>query len=46
MKISVVVLTYNSEQTIENTLRAASLVSEDIHLVDSFSSDRTHEIAD
>jgi len=45
MAISVVVLTYNSEATLANTLEAALRVSNDIHVVDSFSSDRTPAIA-
>jgi glycosyltransferase involved in cell wall biosynthesis len=45
MKASVIILTYNSELTLGNTLDAASKVSDDIHLVDSYSSDRTRGIA-
>ena len=45
MKISVVVLTYNSEATLAKTLEAASQVSTDIYVVDSFSVDRTPAIA-
>jgi glycosyltransferase involved in cell wall biosynthesis len=41
MPLSIVILTYNSEQTIENTLIAAGRVSDDIHVVDSFSTDNT-----
>jgi glycosyltransferase involved in cell wall biosynthesis len=41
LKFSVIILTYNSEATIGNTIKAASMVSDDIHVVDSFSSDRT-----
>jgi len=43
--ISVIILTYNSEATIEKTIKSAMEVSKDIHIVDSFSSDRTLEIA-
>src|ERR1700722_8439875 len=42
--ISVVVLTFNSEKSIERTLRSISQISDDIHVVDSFSTDRTVEI--
>ena len=45
MNISVVILTYNSERTLANTLASAQRISNDIHVVDSFSSDRTVEIA-
>ena len=44
MSISVVILTYNSEATIRDTLEAAGRVSDEIHVIDSFSSDRTLEI--
>jgi glycosyltransferase involved in cell wall biosynthesis len=42
--ISVIILTFNSTQSIERTLKAAGQISDDIHVVDSFSSDRTAEI--
>ncbi len=45
MGISVIILSFNSEGSIANTLGAAAQVSDDIHVVDSFSSDRTVEIA-
>jgi glycosyltransferase involved in cell wall biosynthesis len=41
MNISVVILTYNSEETIAATLQSVSRVSNDVHVVDSFSSDTT-----
>lgn len=44
MTISVVILTFNSEDTIGKTLEKAKKVSDDIHVVDSFSADRTLEI--
>lgn len=44
MGISVVVLSYNSEATIRDTLAAAARVSDEIHVVDSFSTDGTLEI--
>ena len=43
--ISTVILTFNSETTIARTLTSAAQVSDDIHVVDSFSTDRTVEIA-
>jgi glycosyltransferase involved in cell wall biosynthesis len=45
MPISVIVLTFNSEATIGATLASAARVSDDVHVVDSFSTDRTLEIA-
>ncbi len=42
--ISVIILTFNSEATIEKTIKSAMEVSKDIHIVDSFSSDRTLDI--
>ncbi len=45
MPISVIVLTFNSEATIGATLDSARRVSDDIHVVDSFSTDRTLDIA-
>lgn len=45
MGISIVVLTFNSQDTLVNTLESARQVSDDIHVVDSFSSDGTLEIA-
>ncbi len=45
MKTSVVILTYQSESTIGETLQSVGLLSDDIHVVDSFSTDRTAEIA-
>jgi len=42
---SVVILTYNSELTIRNTLESACLVSDDVHIVDSYSSDNSLAIA-
>lgn len=42
---SVIILTYNSEATIEKTIKSAMEVSRDIHIVDSFSSDQTLNLA-
>jgi glycosyltransferase involved in cell wall biosynthesis len=44
MSISVIILTFNSESTIAATLESAKKVSDDIHVVDSFSSDKTLDI--
>ena len=44
--ISVVILTFNSELTIGKTLECARSVSDDIHVVDSYSTDRTLKIAE
>lgn len=44
MGISVVILTFNSERTIGLTLKSALRVSDDVHVVDSFSTDETLEI--
>jgi glycosyltransferase involved in cell wall biosynthesis len=41
MKPSIVILTYNSAGSVRETLAAASQISDDIHIVDSFSSDET-----
>ena len=45
MKPSIVILTYNSELSIAETLQSVVSLSDDIHVVDSFSKDRTVEIA-
>lgn len=45
MALSVIVLTFNAEATIGATLASARRVSDDVHVVDSFSTDRTLEIA-
>jgi glycosyltransferase involved in cell wall biosynthesis len=44
MALSVVILTFNSEATIGATLASARRVSDDIHVVDSGSTDRTRAI--
>ena len=41
MKPSIIILTYNSEATIAKTIDTALTVSDDIHVVDSFSVDTT-----
>lgn len=43
-KISAVILTFNEEEFIEQCIRSVSEVSDEIVVVDSFSSDRTKEI--
>ncbi len=45
MPVSVVILTFNSAAVLPRTLAAARLVSDDIHVVDSFSTDETVEAA-
>jgi glycosyltransferase involved in cell wall biosynthesis len=44
MTISVIILTFNSERTIGKTIESAAKISDDIHIVDSYSTDRTLEI--
>jgi glycosyltransferase involved in cell wall biosynthesis len=45
MRPAVIVLSFNSEETLDATLSRARFVSDEIFVVDSFSSDRTVEIA-
>jgi glycosyltransferase involved in cell wall biosynthesis len=45
MPVSVIILTFNSAATLPQTLAAARLVSDDIHVVDSFSTDSTVALA-
>lgn len=45
MKLSVYIVTLNEEERLENTLKAASQVADDVLVVDSGSIDRTEEIA-
>lgn len=42
--VSAVILTFNSSASIERTLRAAVAISDDVHVVDSFSTDDTLDI--
>lgn len=42
--ISIVILTYNSEKSISRTLLSIAAITDDIHVVDSFSDDHTIEI--
>ena len=44
MKISFVILTFNSEKAIGSTIESVQKVSDDIHVVDSYSTDGTVEI--
>src|SRR5256885_3491141 len=45
MPVSVVVLTFNAEATVGATLASVRAISDDVHVVDSGSTDRTLEIA-
>lgn len=45
MKPSVIILTYNSELSIRDTLASVAELTDDVHVVDSFSKDSTIEIA-
>ncbi len=45
MKPSVIILAYNSELSIAETIRSVLQLTDDIHIVDSFSKDGTVEIA-
>jgi glycosyltransferase involved in cell wall biosynthesis len=45
MRPSVILLTFNSAATLEATIRSACRVSDEIFVVDSFSADRTMELA-
>jgi glycosyltransferase involved in cell wall biosynthesis len=45
MALSIIILTYNADATIGRTLAASSELSDDIHVIDSGSTDRTLEIA-
>lgn len=44
-KISVVIITFNEEQNIERCLRSVQRVADEVIVVDSYSTDRTEEIA-
>lgn len=45
ISISVIILTFNSEETIAATVQSACRISDDVHIVDSFSTDNTLKIA-
>ncbi len=45
MNLSVVMITYNEEDNLERTLKAVHDLADEIVIVDSFSTDRTKEIA-
>lgn len=45
LPISIIVLTFNAETTIGATLASAAAISDDVHVVDSYSTDRTLDIA-
>ncbi len=44
LRPSIVILTFNSESSIADTIRSVASLSDDIHIIDSFSTDRTLEI--
>jgi glycosyltransferase involved in cell wall biosynthesis len=44
MSISIIILAFNSENTIASTLESVLKISDDIHIVDSYSTDKTLEI--
>lgn len=44
MQVSVVIITYNEEKNIRRCLQSISLITDDIVVVDSFSTDKTEEI--
>lgn len=46
MTISVIILTYNSAATIAATVNSACRISDDVHVVDSYSDDETCAIAE
>ena len=46
MNVSIIILTYNSENNIEDTITSASKLSDDIHVVDSYSEDKTLSLLD
>lgn len=43
--LSVIIIAYNEEKNIANAIQSALIISDDIVVVDSFSNDRTSEIA-
>jgi glycosyltransferase involved in cell wall biosynthesis len=43
-KISIVLLSFNSSRSIERTLRSLASLSDDVHVIDSFSTDDTVEV--
>lgn len=45
MKPSIIILTYNSELSLAETLRSVVSLSDDIYVVDSFSTDHSTEVA-
>lgn len=45
MKPSVILLTFNSEDSLPETLASLEGLTDDLHIIDSFSNDRTLEIA-
>ena len=45
MSVSVIILTYNEELNLSECLKAAKLLSDDLIIIDSYSQDRTAQIA-
>ena len=45
MKISVLILTYNEEIHIKRCIESAKKITKSIYVIDSYSSDKTEEIA-
>lgn len=43
--VSIVIITYNEEESLENTIKTARKLSDDVIVVDSFSTDKTVDIA-
>jgi glycosyltransferase involved in cell wall biosynthesis len=46
LKPSVILLTFNSEDSLPETLASVAGLTDDVHIIDSFSKDRTLEIAE
>lgn len=44
-KLSIIILTYNEDSNLQGCLEAASRISDDITIVDSYSNDKTEEIS-
>ena len=44
-KIAIIILTYNSDKIIKKTIKAAKKISNEIIILDSYSTDKTIKIA-
>lgn len=44
MRLSVIILTYNDQLNIENCLKSIKRLTDDVVIIDSFSSDKTLDI--